>query len=151
MDRAEWDRDDALRPLTRPGRKRVTRVVQAARPLLSTPALWLCSPWVRAAETAAIAAEILGVEIHTVPWLAGGAASATQLLGQLRTLPGSPEQVVLVGHEPDLGQYLGTLLGSPPLPLRKAGLAVVEGDATPGGMRLRMLLPPGALLQLVRG
>lgn len=63
---------------------------------------------------------------------------------QLSHLPGG--DTVLVGHEPDLGELIGVLIGAPPIPLRKAGIAVLEGEPAAGGMTLQLLLTPRAAL-----
>ncbi len=56
--------------------------------------------------------------------------------------------MVLVGHEPDLGELAGVLLGAPALALRKAGCAWLRGEPEPGGMVLRALLSPKIVLAL---
>lgn len=81
------------------------------------------------------------VEIH--PWLAAGARAAVD---QIALLPTS--DCTLVGHEPDLGTLLGLLIGSPPMPLRKAGIAVLVGEPRAGGMTLELLLTPRLMLGL---
>ncbi len=49
--------------------------------------------------------------------------------------------VVLVGHEPDLGTLIRLLCGAR-VGLKKCGLAVLEGDPEEDGMALLALLPP---------
>ena len=55
---------------------------------------------------------------------------------------------MLVGHEPDLGELIGVLCGGPALPLKKAGLALLEGQPCAGGMTATLLLTPPAVRML---
>jgi phosphohistidine phosphatase len=78
-------------------------------------------------------------------------------------VPGAPAALLslaLVGHEPDLGDLAASLLGARPgsLPLRKAGLAVLQWRASgsaaengtaahqQGSWQLQLLLAPRILL-----
>ncbi len=143
VEREAWQGPDHLRPLTDEGRKRTRQVVKAAKRLLKTDRL-LTSPWVRARETTAILADVLGLDPDEVDWLAGGIASADE---RIRELP--HQDAILVGHEPDLGELAGLLKGGRPVPLKKAGFAILEGDPVPQGMTLVTLLSPKVLLTLV--
>ena len=55
-----------------------------------------------------------------------------------------------VGHEPWLAELVALLCFSdarmaPRMPMRKGGVAWLEGIAAPGGMELRAFLPPDVL------
>lgn len=140
-ERTEWAGKDADRPLTAEGRLRTRAVVRAARALVRpVDAIWT-SPFARAHATAVIAGRAWRAPVEVHPWLAAGAMAA---IDQLEHLPGG--DTVLVGHEPDLGELLGVLLGGPTIPMRKAGIAIVTGEPSAGGMTLELLLTPRALL-----
>jgi phosphohistidine phosphatase len=56
-------------------------------------------------------------------------------------------RVAVVGHEPWLGELIALLTTGESrhgetIPLKKGGVAILEGAPTPGGMTLRALLPP---------
>lgn len=142
-DRSDWTGADADRPLTPAGERKAQRVFRLLRPLVKAEAVWT-SPWVRARDTAVIASELWCLPLRTQAWLAGGAATPAE---SLRHLIGAGD-VVLVGHQPDLGELAGVLLGAPALALRKAGCAWLRGEPEPGGMALRALLSPKIVLAL---
>lgn len=145
--------NDSLRPLTAKGARRTET---AARGLLGESSRWdliLTSPYRRARETADIVARILrcgrleeGSELEP-----DGDRAAL-----VRRLHAEAEgaRIVLVGHEPSLGEILGELCAGPGayLPLRKAGAACVEFEAevAPGAGTLRWLLQPRQLRRLGR-
>ncbi len=143
IEREDWIGLDALRPLTRVGRRRTRDVVRAAAPLVTGFAAVWTSPWRRAHQTARLAATAWGLPLEELPWLAGDGPGAGDLLPDLPR-----EDTVLVGHEPNLGELLGVLVGGPPVALKKAGLALLCGEPVAGGMTLSLLLPPRALLAL---
>ncbi len=143
VDRAEWSGPEPLRPLTTAGRARTKRVVRTVAPLMhGMLAVWT-SPWSRANATARLAAKAWNLPLEEHGWLAGGLLGAGDRLDLL------PRQdTVLVGHEPDFGELIAALTGGPIIPLKKAGIAVLEGSPWGGGMVLRMLLTPAAVLDL---
>jgi phosphohistidine phosphatase len=141
------DLPDEARALAPRGRKRARRAARAlARLGVSRPRL-LHSPRLRALETADVLLRRLGGE--GVACAALGEPPSSGLLTQM-----AGERVVVVGHEPWLGQLVaGLVLGAPRevrFRLEKAGVAWLEGEARPGGMRLKALLPPKVLRDLAR-
>ncbi len=103
-DRAGSGRD-ADRALTREGRRKMKRAARGLAAQGVRPSLILMSPLVRARETAEIVTEALaGVDLELCEALAPGVdeASITELL-ERRSPSGS---VMLVGHEPDMGELL---------------------------------------------
>ncbi len=75
------------------------------------PELVLTSPLVRARETAAGFCEEAGIDGPVeVPWLSCGVDPETAL-GELRGYS-EFERVAVVGHEPDLSELIGHLLGA---------------------------------------
>ncbi len=142
VDRGEWSGVDADRPLTADGEDTAEQVCTRLRPLVDQGAI-LSSPWLRAHQTAVIAARIWAMPVRIEPWLAGGLMPPAQVAGRIP--PGLDP--VLVGHEPDLSALIQVLTGGQIL-LKKAGFAILEGDPVPGGMVLRLLVNPGAVRDL---
>jgi phosphohistidine phosphatase len=90
----------------------------------------LTSPWVRAVQTATILAEVLGMASapEELPGLAGD-HTATDLLAALRTFEG--KNLLLVGHQPLLGEAVAELLGASgncEIDIRKSGACSVQID-----------------------
>lgn len=134
IDRQDWAGDDAERPLTADGERLARKLLKNLRTLLRADEI-LTSPWRRARQTAELAAERFGLPLREADWLAGGAADPEEACSNL-----TGGDILLVGHEPDLGQLIGHLTGGATVALKKAGLAVLVGEATAGGMALRALL-----------
>ncbi|MGH7788659.1 MAG: phosphohistidine phosphatase SixA [Candidatus Binatia bacterium] len=127
---------DADRALTAEGVRKTTQVAIGLRAIGVAPDLILSSPLRRAEETARLAAGVLaptvGVEIF--PPLAAGATPAAEIVKALRIARGA-RHVMLVGHQPDLGELASLLLtGSAslaPLPFRKASVAAIDVGSLP--------------------
>jgi len=139
---------DADRALTDEGRERVQEVVRGLRRMELSVERVLHSPWRRAAQTAELLAP-LARDARGEPLLACDALAAPPGRALLAELRG--ERLALVGHEPWLSALIAWLaLGDPDLSrgleMRKASVAWLQGEAEPGGMVLRALLPPRALL-----
>lgn len=95
---------DLARELTDRGRKQAEKAAQWLRPRLPDDALILTSPAVRAVQTA----QALSPTPRIVRDLAPG-ANAVTLLGAI-DWPGTAQTIVLVGHQPALGQLAALLL-----------------------------------------
>lgn len=145
-DRESWQGDDAGRPLTKAGIEQAREVLRAVRDLVKADEIWT-SPWLRARHTAELASGIWKLPLRECAWMAGDGGDPEEWT---RRLEGAPD-VVLVGHEPDLGRVIGHLLGGPALPLRKTGLAELDGEPREGGMILRAVLPPKWVMGLAEG
>ena len=123
---------DAERPLTEEG-ERQARCAGAALAALGVELdACLASPKVRAAETARLACEPLGVEVQLEPKLAGGPFDAEQLAA------GLGDHVLLVGHDPDFSMAVHSMTGAQ-VRMKKGGLAGVERG------ELAVLLRPAEL------
>jgi phosphohistidine phosphatase len=127
--RSAWVGDDALRPLTEAGRERMVQEATTMRKLGLAPDVIVTSPLARARQTAEVVAEILGLEARLVEddRLAPG-FSLDKLGGVLSHLKGgsSGESVLLVGHEPDLTEIVGRLVGGADVLFKKGALARVD-------------------------
>ncbi len=146
-DPRRWPDDDA-RPLTSEGAARARRAAAGARRLFKRPLRVLCSPLLRARQSADILHEAAGWPRAVLcPELAPGAGAAP-LLTRLQQLQSA--RVAVVGHEPDLGRLLGVCLGADapgPFRFRKAGMALVRfaGSVRAGRAELIAFVPPRLL------
>ncbi len=123
---------DAERPLTAKGEAQSRAAGGALAALGVEMDACLTSPRVRAADTARIACEPLGVEPQLEPKLAGGPFDAEALAA------GLGENVLLVGHDPDFSMAVHSLTGAQ-VRMKKGGLAGVEKG------ELKLLLRPTEL------
>ena len=142
-------RDDRARPLTAEGRKRMTEVAAGLAQLV-TPTDVFTSPLLRARQTAEILARTLRLKVSELDSLGNGDHPATLAAVAQRT----SGTVVLVGHEPWMGELLSYLLtGDPEIvsaPFKKGGTALVgaSGSRAAGEWSLRWAMPPSALRRL---
>ena len=155
-DRVAWaarGRDDAERPLTDEGRRRMAKIAAALARLEPDLAWIAASPAARAQQTAALLAAALPGEVPVVtqPELApsGAASGALRLLHSRQGLAA----LALVGHEPNLSQLAGLLLAGRErslLAFKKGGAALFDfpGRVAAGEAVLLWLLPPAALRRL---
>jgi phosphohistidine phosphatase len=116
---AEDGSPDSERPLTEKGREQSRAVGAALKALGVEIDACLASPKVRAADTARIACEPLGVEPQLEPKLAGGPFDAEALAA------GLGDDVLLVGHDPDFSMAVHSLTGAQ-VRMKKGGLAGIE-------------------------
>jgi phosphohistidine phosphatase len=125
---AEDGPPDSERKLTAKGEQQ-SRAAGAALAKLGVHLdICLSSPKVRAAQTADLACQPLGVEVKLESRLAGGAFDAGGLVAGLG-------DVLLVGHDPDFSQAVSDLTGAR-TQLKKGGLAGIDGN------ELKVLLRP---------
>ena len=134
---AEDGSPDSERPLTEKGREQARAVGAALKALGVELDACLTSPKVRAADTARLACEPLGVEPELEPKLAGGPFDAEALAA------GLGDDVLLVGHDPDFSMAVHALTGAQ-VRMKKGGLAGVEKG------ELMVLLRPRELKRLAR-
>jgi phosphohistidine phosphatase len=123
---------DAERPLTKKGEAQSCAAGRALEALGVTVSACLTSPKLRAADTARLACEPLGVEPRLEPKLAGGPFDAEALAA------GLGDDVLLVGHDPDFSMALHSLTGAQ-VRMKKGGLAGVQKG------ELMVLLRPSEL------
>jgi phosphohistidine phosphatase len=128
--------DDAARRLTAKGERQARAAGRALATLEAEIDVCLTSPWVRAAETARLACDPLGLEPEVTLKLGGGAFDALALAA-------GRGAVLLVGHEPDLSDEVARLTGAR-VKMRKGGLAIVDRST------LEALLRPADLAAIAR-
>jgi phosphohistidine phosphatase len=137
---------DEARPLSAKGFEQVRLLASGLQSVGVTPDLIVTSPLQRAVQTAEDLRSALGApkrEVELCEELAPS-QSTRKLTKYLLKLEG--EHLLLVGHEPDLSQHIGWLIGSKQARLRlaKGGVACVACDAAPqkgAGMLLWLLTP----------
>jgi phosphohistidine phosphatase len=116
---AEDGSPDAERKLTEKGERQARAAGAALAKVDCKIDACLTSPKVRAADTAKLACELLGVEVQLEPKLAGGPFDAELLAA------GLGDNDLLVGHDPDFSMAVHTLTGAQ-VRLKKGGLAGVD-------------------------
>lgn len=119
-----FHRRDADRPLTDEGRAKLETIVRAFEPLKVHVDHVFTSPYVRAKQTASVAAAALGAPLTEVDALAAG-ADPPSIVAALRDLTGSVGAAMIVGHEPDLGRLVTFLVSGDDqggVRMKKAGL-----------------------------
>jgi phosphohistidine phosphatase len=120
--------NDAQRGLTEHGRQ---EVLQSAAHLIGRPLeVILCSPYVRARQTAELVVEALQgrLIIEIVPWLTPE-SSIRSALGSLAARPEA--EILLVSHQPLIGELAGMLEHGhrqQALPMATASLAGMSGE-----------------------
>ena len=142
---------DSERPLTGEGRDKLRRVLKRARTADLDPSLILSSPYRRAMETAAVAAEVLGYkgEIVRTPALVPE-ASPFDAWEEIRTRK-NERSILLSSHEPLMSSLAAFLLDSPALhvEMKKAALVRIDCDRfgpKPAGV-LKWMLTHGVCLE----
>jgi phosphohistidine phosphatase len=141
---------DNERPLTPEGETKFREAARGLARILDAPDALLTSPWLRARQTAAIAAEAWDApQPKLTPALASGSFEE-----QARVLDEYPEDatVAIFGHEPWVSELVARLLGtraSDRLTFKKGGAALLEirGRLAGGGL-LVWYLPPKLLRKL---
>ena len=123
---------DAERPLTEKGERQARHAGRALARLGVKVDACLTSPKVRAAETARLACEPLGIEPQLEPKLAGGPFDADELSA------GLGDDILFVGHDPDFSMAVHTLTGAQ-VRMKKGGLAGIDRG------ELKVLLRPSEL------
>lgn len=149
--RKRWP-DDSLRPLTPAGREKFRKAARGLAPWLPKAAVILTSPWVRARDTARMLADAARHEKPIECIELAGDESVKRAFDLLRAR--KEGTVVLVGHEPYLGQLLSAALGGErrhlKIEFKKGGAACVafQRSVAPGQATLCWMLPPRFLRAL---
>jgi phosphohistidine phosphatase len=144
-------RPDSERPLTSEGRDKLRRVLKRARTADLTPSLILSSPYRRALETAAVAAEVLGYKGEIVRTGALVPESSPQdSWDEIRNRK-DERAILLASHEPLMSSLVAFLLDSPDLHVDMKKAAMVRIDCERFGPKaggvLKWMLTPGLCLE----
>ncbi len=155
VERAEFDyANDAARPLTPKGRRQLRLVGAGLRAMgLRFDAIF-SSPLLRARQTAEIVAAGLKLKkrLAVADELKPG-GSVHKLVKSIRGLKPVPENVLLVGHEPDFSEWISLFVtgsGDGGFVLKKGGLAKLELERLRAGKcaLLAWLVTPAQLKRM---
>ena len=144
-DPARWEGDDASRPLSEKGRRQARDLGGLLAVIDEPPDLFITSPRVRAAQTAELVAKALRNRVTVITDERLGGALDPALVTAIIIDAGPALRPCLVGHDPDFSELLGELIGTGPIPMRKAALARIDfagPEVAAGRGILRYLLPP---------
>ncbi|MDE3198230.1 MAG: phosphohistidine phosphatase SixA [Acidobacteriota bacterium] len=137
---------DSERQLTDEGRKKAAEVARLARKSGVTPSLILTSPYIRARQTARVAAEEMDYEgqIVTIESLVPH-GSPEAVWADIRDYSGA-DSVLLAGHEPLMSRLVAFFLNAPSLRIEMKKAAMVRIDiesarANPHGILRWMIIP----------
>lgn len=123
--------DDSLRPLTEKGREKMKKIAQALCEVGVEPDLIVSSPFVRARQTADILARELKYKKEPaysdslVP-----TGEPNDMIGEINEKY-AVDELMLVGHEPNLSSLAGVLLAGNPglsINLKKGGVCCLSVD-----------------------
>jgi phosphohistidine phosphatase len=137
-----WTGPDSARPLSAKGEGQAERLGRFLAEVGFDPDAIITSPKIRAARTAEIVATALDIEVREDERLARGFDLVT--IEAILFDAGEPQKPVLVGHDPDFSELLGTLCGTSNVPMRKGALARIDAERplAAGEGVLRWLVPP---------
>jgi phosphohistidine phosphatase len=144
--------DDALRPLTRRGRRRMKRAAKGLSNTLAQIDILASSPLTRARQTAKLVTTAYD-KLKPVEIAALAPGKKPPLLLKWLTQQDENATIALVGHEPDLGIQTGWLMSGLDEALvrfKKGGACLLEcdGRAAPGHCRMIWLMEPGQLRRM---
>jgi phosphohistidine phosphatase len=145
-DDAKPGEPDSSRALTAEGRKKLAAVLDRAKKAGAAPSVILSSPYLRAKQTARMAAQAFSCEGALVETSALVPSGSPELVWDEVSEYRSEEQLMVVGHEPLLGELVSYLLDSPSLrvDMRKAALVAISLEGLRGGPRgvLQWMITP---------
>jgi phosphohistidine phosphatase len=136
-DDAKPGESDSARALTSEGRKKLTTVLERAEKAGACPSIILTSPYVRARQTAKIAAQVFNRADHVVETSALIPSGSPDLIWDEISEYRSESQIMVVGHEPLLSELVSFLLSAPTLrvDMRKAALVAISMESLRGAPR----------------
>ncbi len=148
---AETGRDDAMRPLTAEGARKMRRAARGLRQIVPVIDQLVASPLTRANETAEIVRREYEIDrVETADVLRPG-TSLDEGVSWLAQRTG--DVVAIVGHEPHLSRltmYLISGVDCAGIQLKKGGASLIsfEGGPARGAGCLSWSVPPGILRDL---
>lgn len=145
--------DDSQRPLTEKGKKKMRQIAKGLRALGVDFDLILYSPYIRAAETAEILADVfkmkkeIRVSDHLVPM-----GDPDLLIAEINEKY-NVNSVAFIGHEPFLSAFIGLLVAENAnidMTLKKGGVCRLSTDDLHHARKatLEWLLTPGILVEI---
>ena len=147
-DRDEWSGDDRKRPLTAEGREEMRAVAKGIRWLGLKIDTLIASPLTRARETADFIEQALHPpRYETSELLAPG--SDLRALGNLLVAYPQMQELMIVGHEPDLSEIIAQLIGansSAQVQMKKAACCCLKLTTDAGSAPSSKLVGRGILI-----
>ena len=128
---------DAERPLSERGHGEARAQAEKLKKNGDAPRLILHSPLRRAVETAREAAAVLGAETRVFVPLSNELGPEDLAKSLVETLA-KEQRLLLVGHQPQVGEFSAWLCGQL-IDFRPAGLAAMELDDKPAPRKARLL------------
>lgn len=138
--------DDEFRPLTPKGVERMHQVLESFCKLEPSIDVFLTSPFKRCQETGEVLKEYYPSAMFLTCDHLKPDHSAKKLYEEIKKF--RVDSLALIGHEPDLGQFISWLLfnqASDHFPIKKAGIAKLD-LFTDGRVYLKWLLRPKLLI-----
>jgi len=135
-DPEQWTGDDGKRPLTEEGRKEMRAVAKGLDWLDLKLDTIVTSPLVRAQETADFVRQALHPSRYDTSQLLAPGCDLRALASLLALYPQSRE-LMIVGHEPDLGEIIAALIGAGlpgKIQLKKAACCCIKLDTGAGAL-----------------
>ena len=125
--------EDEQRPLTANGRAQCRPLVSALKRIACNLDRLLCSPLVRARQTAEEIVAVWGDGATQIEECASLAPGGKKRKLVTKLLQREVEVAALVGHNPDLSELIGWFIGDKQagINLEKAGLACIEFEGVP--------------------
>jgi len=123
--------DDSLRPLTENGKEKMRRIASGLKELGVEPDLIVSSPYIRASQTASILAKVLRHReelVYSDSLVPMGEPG--DMIGEIHEKY-SVDELMLVGHEPNLSALAGVLLAGDPdisINFKKGGICCLSVD-----------------------
>ena len=145
---------DPDRALTDEGRKKTRKSAKGLKEMACAPTRVLASPYVRAKATAAICAEVFGLPDAKVTLTDALLPEAPPyaLFHALFAYHGSDEEILCVGHAPNVDKVIAVALTgerAPVTSLKKSGAALLLVEDLPRTRgELLWLIPPKVLASL---
>ncbi len=150
-ERGEEYPDDSKRPLTSSGMTKLRDEARGLNELGVAFNLIITSPLVRTKQTAEIIAGTLKEKPQVVTSDSLAPAGTPAAVVQELARHAKHARVALVGHEPNLGELAGRLIGAKsPIEFKKGAICRIDFDVLPpkGYGQLRWFLPPRVLRKL---
>ncbi len=148
LKREKWSGDDCLRPLTEKGVEEFKRFLDWLEPVLPKKASVVSSPCERALHTAKLIAEKIKGDLKIEEFLSPDAEPEDyeKVLKKYKR----KQNLILVGHEPDLSLFLNHLTCLSPSKIAFKKGAVAELRKRENGYRLFAFYNLGSLFRIIK-
>lgn len=140
---------DAERPLSDDGVVLCRRLGEALRRVDVHLDLIAASPLKRARQTADVVAQGLGIREKVLVTDALSPGCTLMTLAEFARSHRHADRMMFVGHEPDMSEIVGELIGGGALRMKPGAVARVKADEMAPGMGVLRLLAPAEMLGLV--